>query len=228
LLVETAHVMVSPAPKRACCLRGMRRRSSHPPPRPCAQDAAVTMAGLMRAYDRALNSSPLLTKTVTSFVLFGVGDVMSQKLEGKAALDWVRTGRMATWGALFTPLAHLWYLKLDQWIPGKGERPTRRDARGGGGKGGCRPHLRACMRWLRKGGRGVLVPLPSPVQREHTAPQAERRPHGRHGSACVCRRAGGGVQGGGGPADVDGGHQLPVLLHHRGGLVCKQAMRLVR
>lgn len=41
------------------------------------------MAGLLGAYDRLLQRSPLLVKTVTSAVLFGAGDVLSQKLEGK-------------------------------------------------------------------------------------------------------------------------------------------------
>lgn len=45
---------------------------------------------------------------------------MSQKLEGGASIDWARTGRMTAWGAMFAPLAHAWYLKLDQWIPGAG------------------------------------------------------------------------------------------------------------
>lgn len=41
------------------------------------------MAGLLAAYDRALQRSPLLVKTLTSAALFGAGDVLSQKLEGK-------------------------------------------------------------------------------------------------------------------------------------------------
>ena len=78
------------------------------------------MASLFAAYSRALERAPLLTKVVTSTVLFGAGDFMSQKLEGKAELDTARLGRMAAWGAIFTPFAHVWYNALDKMIPGSG------------------------------------------------------------------------------------------------------------
>ena len=72
------------------------------------------------AYTRALERHPLLTKVVTSTVLFGAGDLMSQKLEGKTAVDTARLARMAAWGAIFTPFAHVWYNQLDKMIPGSG------------------------------------------------------------------------------------------------------------
>ena len=75
---------------------------------------------MFAAYTRALERAPLLTKVVTSTVLFGAGDFMSQKLEGKAELDTARLGRMAAWGAIFTPFAHVWYNALDKMIPGSG------------------------------------------------------------------------------------------------------------
>ena len=47
---------------------------------------------------------------------------MSQTLEGKSAAtyDTARLGRMAAWGAIFTPFAHVWYNQLDKLIPGPG------------------------------------------------------------------------------------------------------------
>lgn len=72
------------------------------------------------AYTRALERHPLLTKVVTSTVLFGAGDLMSQKLEGKTTVDTARLARMAAWGAIFTPFAHVWYNQLDKMIPGSG------------------------------------------------------------------------------------------------------------
>lgn len=63
---------------------------------------------------------PILVKTATSAVLFGLGDVMSQKLEGKKELDVERTVRMFAWGGMFAPLAHVWYGALDKMIPGQG------------------------------------------------------------------------------------------------------------
>ena len=38
---------------------------------------------VLAAYDRALQRSPLVVKTLTSAALFGLGDALSQKLEGK-------------------------------------------------------------------------------------------------------------------------------------------------
>jgi protein Mpv17 len=34
-------------------------------------------------------------------------------------LDFVRLGRMVTWGAAFAPLAHVWYAQLDKIVTGK-------------------------------------------------------------------------------------------------------------
>ena len=77
---------------------------------------------MFAAYSRALEKHPLFTKVVTSTVLFGAGDLMSQTLEGKSltSLDVPRLTRMAAWGAIFTPFAHLWYNKLDKMVPGSG------------------------------------------------------------------------------------------------------------
>lgn len=41
------------------------------------------MAQLLAAYDRVLQRRPIVVKTLTSAALFGLGDAMSQKLEGK-------------------------------------------------------------------------------------------------------------------------------------------------
>ena len=77
---------------------------------------------MFAAYAAALERHPLATKVITSTVLFGAGDLMSQTLEGKSAAtyDTARLGRMAAWGAIFTPFAHVWYNQLDKLIPGSG------------------------------------------------------------------------------------------------------------
>jgi len=67
-----------------------------------------------------LQRHPLATKTLTSALLFGLGDFMSQKLEGASTLDTARLARMTAWGAIFTPFAHAWYGALDKMIPGSG------------------------------------------------------------------------------------------------------------
>ena len=75
---------------------------------------------MFAAYSQLLLTHPILTKTATSTVLFGAGDVISQKLDPKAPFDGARFARMAAWGAIFTPFAHVWYGALDKMIPGSG------------------------------------------------------------------------------------------------------------
>lgn len=74
---------------------------------------------MFSAYIRALESKPILTKTLTSAVLFGAGDFLSQKMDDKP-FDTARLARMTAWGAIFTPFAHMWYGALDKMVPGSG------------------------------------------------------------------------------------------------------------
>ncbi len=67
----------------------------------------------------ASQKSPIVVKTLTSAALFGLGDFMSQKLEGKE-LDTQRLLRLTAWGGMFAPLAHVWYGMLDKMVPGQG------------------------------------------------------------------------------------------------------------
>jgi protein Mpv17 len=64
----------------------------------------------LRAYDQLLAKRPVLIKSVTSAVLFGAGDVLSQKLDKDKPLDSKRTLRMVLWGGTFGVLAHGWYV----------------------------------------------------------------------------------------------------------------------
>lgn len=77
------------------------------------------MRRLHGIYDGWLRSSPVLTKSVTSAVLFGVADRIAQRVEklkqrdqdgdrqDDAGLE--RTARMMLWGGvLFAPIAHTW------------------------------------------------------------------------------------------------------------------------
>ena len=72
-------------------------------------------------YGYLLGRFPILTKTVTSATLFGLGDLFSQtQIEGKKEVNYPRLARMVAWGGLFAPLAHVWYGALDRAIPGGG------------------------------------------------------------------------------------------------------------
>ena len=67
---------------------------------------------------------PILSKSATSFVGFGVGDTIAQ-LTGSSdhPLDGARTLRMAAFGACVTgPAGHVWYKLLDAVILSKSTR----------------------------------------------------------------------------------------------------------
>ncbi|KAF4507490.1 hypothetical protein G6O67_003982 [Ophiocordyceps sinensis] len=68
---------------------------------------------LFRWYNGKLASSPLLTQSVTTAVLFATGDITAQQLVDKRGIkghDLTRTGRMALYGGLvFGPVATTWF-----------------------------------------------------------------------------------------------------------------------
>ncbi|GMH43696.1 hypothetical protein BSKO_11618 [Bryopsis sp. KO-2023] len=70
-------------------------------------------------YRSSLKRAPLLTKSITSFVGFGVGDIIAQVAcgGGKKKFDLKRTAHLAIFGgALAGPIAHYWFCALDQRI----------------------------------------------------------------------------------------------------------------
>lgn len=78
--------------------------------------------GLWGAYNRALASSPLLTKAVTTAAISAIGNVFCQlAVEGRPSLDGRRvavfTGLGFVWVA---PALHVWFGFLNRIIPGGG------------------------------------------------------------------------------------------------------------
>lgn len=76
------------------------------------------------AYNDALQSYPLLTKSVTAGAILGAADIAGQALENKqkgdddAELDIARTVRFAFFGlVLQAPWNHFYYMVLDGTIP---------------------------------------------------------------------------------------------------------------
>jgi protein Mpv17 len=94
-------------------------------------------------YDEWLHRQPLLTKMVTSSVLFGLGDRLAQRVEkisktdeelAEMAKDSVvqegqllsesaaKTVRMMVWGGLFlSPMMHTWYNLMERVFVGTGK-----------------------------------------------------------------------------------------------------------
>ncbi|KAI5864794.1 hypothetical protein GGS23DRAFT_463803 [Durotheca rogersii] len=68
---------------------------------------------MLRWYQRKLASRPLLTQSVTTAVLFAVGDIAAQQAVERKGLEkheFARTGRMFLYGgAVFGPAATTWF-----------------------------------------------------------------------------------------------------------------------
>jgi len=76
------------------------------------------------AYEEVLKKQPLLTKSVTSFVGFALGDILAQnflKKEGSEGFDWARLLRLSSFGfVVHAPTGHWFYGNLDNLIKGNG------------------------------------------------------------------------------------------------------------
>lgn len=82
---------------------------------------AKSLAGqAFQLYARCLARAPYKTQAATTAALWAVGDMLSQKIEGKQLfgkqpMDWRRTMATALYGgACIGPFGHFWYLNLDK------------------------------------------------------------------------------------------------------------------
>jgi hypothetical protein len=74
------------------------------------------------SYNRALESDPLVIKSLTASIILGAADLVGQSItpsgEGKRSTDWARTLRFAIFGfVLQAPWNHFYYKALDTAIP---------------------------------------------------------------------------------------------------------------
>eukprot|EP01025_Chloroclados_australasicus_P011892 TRINITY_DN1531_c0_g1_i1.p2 TRINITY_DN1531_c0_g1~~TRINITY_DN1531_c0_g1_i1.p2 ORF type:complete len:201 (-),score=17.25 TRINITY_DN1531_c0_g1_i1:503-1105(-) len=68
-------------------------------------------------YLKQLQKRPLLTKCATSFVGFGLGDIVAQCLSDVEQYDLTRTVRMSVYGGMVMgPFAHHWFNLLDKVV----------------------------------------------------------------------------------------------------------------
>lgn len=77
----------------------------------------------VRTFDLLFQNKPLiLSKSVTSFVGFALGDLLAQAfIQGNGFFDWARFFRMGTFGFfIHGPLSHTFYGGLDGKLPGRG------------------------------------------------------------------------------------------------------------
>ena len=85
----------------------------------------TTISTLLSEYESILNQSPMLVKSLTSLVGFGVADVVAQGLStstntdsrSSPIFDGARTLRFAAFGfLLYGPTSSVWYSSLDTYI----------------------------------------------------------------------------------------------------------------
>lgn len=67
---------------------------------------------LLNWYSKKINKRPILTKCLTSFITFAIGDLLCQRLENNNSIikehsyNWNRVFKQASFGFLFTPYIH--------------------------------------------------------------------------------------------------------------------------
>ncbi|KAL7748270.1 Protein required for ethanol metabolism [Sorochytrium milnesiophthora] len=75
---------------------------------------------VIRLYQQALASNPVLTQCVATGALFGLGDVLAQQgveKKGWSKHDWSRTARLSAFGLVLAgPSLTLWYRFLDRRV----------------------------------------------------------------------------------------------------------------
>jgi len=80
---------------------------------------AGVIIGAAGRYNELVQDWPIITKSVTSGVMYGAGDVICQVGEAKhngtpVNIEWKRTAIMATFGTVISgPLYHYWFAYLD-------------------------------------------------------------------------------------------------------------------
>eukprot|EP01133_Synstelium_polycarpum_P016872 gene16872-20062_t len=71
---------------------------------------SIGESAFVQWYKGCLTKAPLITKSLTSGVIFAIGDVTAQKIEGKKEIKLKRTMMMSTVG--------IWFKIMDYAIPG--------------------------------------------------------------------------------------------------------------
>uniref|UniRef100_A0A7S3DNR3 Peroxisomal membrane protein MPV17 n=1 Tax=Entomoneis paludosa TaxID=265537 RepID=A0A7S3DNR3_9STRA len=100
--------------------------------------SALSMSSIFacigKSYGSALASRPIITKSVTASVIFGISDYLAQKFEAKfddkpLKLNWTRAMTSMAVGLLyFGPAAHAWYDMIFKVFPGTGLLSTLQKA----------------------------------------------------------------------------------------------------
>ncbi|XP_017981416.1 PREDICTED: PXMP2/4 family protein 4 [Theobroma cacao] len=99
-----------------CKLAGFK---GAPPSRAFSTSSSSSKVGFLRWYLAKLESKPLITKAVTTSIIFAAADFTSQMITSESSgYDSIRTLRMAAYGLLLLgPSQHLWFNLLSKALP---------------------------------------------------------------------------------------------------------------
>jgi protein Mpv17 len=77
-------------------------------------------------YSDLLIKKPIITKSITSFITFGAGDLMCQYLENRSRehpkYDWIRYFRQASFGFLIAPYLHMQFCVIMPYLFPSGQK----------------------------------------------------------------------------------------------------------
>ncbi|KAK8642681.1 hypothetical protein V6N13_012018 [Hibiscus sabdariffa] len=80
--------------------------------------SSSSKVGLLGWYLRKLESNPVITKSITTSIIFAAADFTSQMITSSSGYDSIRTLRMAGYGLLLLgPSQHLWFNFLSKALP---------------------------------------------------------------------------------------------------------------
>ncbi|KAK6245937.1 Mpv17/PMP22 - like 7 [Theobroma cacao] len=107
---------------RLCPLSSPRKLAGFkgaPPSRAFSTSSSSSKVGFLRWYLAKLESKPLITKAVTTSIIFAAADFTSQMITSESSgYDSIRTLRMAAYGLLLLgPSQHLWFNLLSKALP---------------------------------------------------------------------------------------------------------------
>lgn len=80
----------------------------------------ASSTGFIATYTRYLNEYPVLTKSLTSLVIAGAGDIVCQNFDANLKeFSFHRFINMCIMGGVLVgPGLHFWYMNLAKWVPG--------------------------------------------------------------------------------------------------------------
>ncbi|GAB5363817.1 hypothetical protein AAMO2058_000915700 [Amorphochlora amoebiformis] len=97
--------------------RTLSRRKGTEVPKAATPPRVAPWRRFAAAYERSLEARPVLTKSITGGILFGLGDILGQNLSGQVeskGFDSPRFARAVLFGGVFYPLpAHIHYNFLE-------------------------------------------------------------------------------------------------------------------